>query len=234
MKKMLYIALCTAVSVVGLFGTQAFAEWHATNDTKVENVGYIESVIYDAASDTWLASRFGPELDSTLQDGLGDIALLNADGTVNTEGFLPGDDDVLNKPKGMVLSGDRLWVTDIDSVWVFDTTTKQGVKITPTGAQFLNDVTLIGDVLYVADTQANSVYAIEPADFISAPPQVTTRRCRRKPETQRSHNGPGRRAPHRNRSHRTPRRPRVQTRQPRQPDSRHRGARTDGRPCRAA
>ena len=105
---------------------------------------------------------------------MGDIALLNANGTVNTEHFLPGEGEVLNKPKGMVLSGDRLWVTDIDSVWVFDTTTKQGVKITPTGAQFLNDVALIGDVLYVADTQANAVYAIEPADFISAPPQVTT------------------------------------------------------------
>ena len=41
-------------------------------------------------------------------------------GKVLEEQFLPAAGDVLNKPKGIWVEGDRLWVTDIDVVWVFD------------------------------------------------------------------------------------------------------------------
>ena len=35
----------------------------------------------------------------------------------------------MNKPKGIWIRGNRLWVTDIDAIWVFDLKTKEGKKL---------------------------------------------------------------------------------------------------------
>jgi hypothetical protein len=82
----------------------------------------------------------------------------------------------MNKPKGIWIAGTRLWVTDIDGVWIFDTRTKQGRKLAIPGAQFANDPAVSGGVLYVTDNRGDSLFRIEPADFLDAAvqPRITT------------------------------------------------------------
>ena len=45
----------------------------------------------------------------------------------------------MNKPKGITIVGDRLWVTDIDGVWLFNTATKRSRKLVIPGIVFAND-----------------------------------------------------------------------------------------------
>ena len=54
---------------------------------------------------------------------------MSLDGKILEDGFLPAKGQTLNKPKGIWIKGNRLWVTDIDSVWVFDLKTKKGKKL---------------------------------------------------------------------------------------------------------
>ena len=58
-------------------------------------------------------------------------------------------------------------MTDIDVLWEFNLDTKEGKKISLEGAQFLNDVIIRDNTLYVSDTQGDQIFQIEPADFLS-------------------------------------------------------------------
>ncbi len=122
------------------------------------------------------ASQFGSELKPAEKDGKGRISKLSLDGKMVEEQFLPAAGEVLNKPKGNWIRGNRLWVADIDVVWVFDLKTKKGKKVALPDVQFANDVALQGNVLYVSDNRADRLYRVEPADFLNAKsdPKVTT------------------------------------------------------------
>jgi hypothetical protein len=74
----------------------------------------------------------------------------------------------MNKPKGIWVERGRLWVTDIDGVWVFDTRSKQGRKLMIPGITFANDAAVMGNALYVSDNRSDQLFRIEPADFIDA------------------------------------------------------------------
>ena len=56
----------------------------------------------------------------------------------------------MNKPKGIWVRGDRLWVTDIDAVWIFDTRTKKGRRLALPGVVFANDPAVMGNALGVS------------------------------------------------------------------------------------
>jgi sugar lactone lactonase YvrE len=73
---------------------------------------------------------------------------------------------VLHKPKGIWVEGSRLWVTDIDVVWVFNLKTRQGRKAGLPGAKFANDPTVKDGILFVSDTGTGQIYRVEPADFL--------------------------------------------------------------------
>ena len=62
----------------------------------------------------------------------------------------------MNKPKGIWINGNRLWVTDIDAVWVFDLKTKKGKKLALPGISFANDADHDGGALYVSDNRNRS------------------------------------------------------------------------------
>jgi hypothetical protein len=70
------------------------------------------------------AKDFGAALKPADKDGKGKITKVSLDGKILDDGFLPAKGQVLNKPKGIWIVGDHLWVTDIDSVWEFDLKTK--------------------------------------------------------------------------------------------------------------
>ena len=82
------------------------------------------------------------------------------------ERFLPAAGVTMNKPKGIWVKGSRLWVTDIDGVWEFDTKTKKGKKVDLPGGQFANDPAILGDTLYVSDNRRDALYKVTPADFL--------------------------------------------------------------------
>ena len=89
--------------------------------------------------------------------------------------FFPPAGQTLNKPKGIWISGSRVWFTDIDSVWVVDLKTKQGKKLELPGIQFANDPTVMNGALYVSDNRSDQLVRVEPADFLKAkkPPKIT-------------------------------------------------------------
>ncbi|HEX2255140.1 MAG TPA: hypothetical protein VHG92_00315 [Afifellaceae bacterium] len=145
------------------------------SEETVTGFKFPESVAYDPNADVLYVSEFGSELKPTEKDGQGRIAKVALDGTVQEERFLPAEGETLHKPKGIWVQGDRLWVTDIDSLWVFDTGTKEGRSVALPDVQFANDPTIIGDAVYVSDNRGDQVYRVEPADFLDmeGEPEVT-------------------------------------------------------------
>ncbi len=145
------------------------------SDKTATGFKFPESVAYDAKAKVLYVSEFGSELKPTQMDGKGRISKVALDGSVMEQAFLPAEGQVLNKPKGIWVAGDRLWVTDIDSVWVFDTSTKEGRKVALPGIQFANDPTIVGDAVYVSDNRGDQLYRVTPADFLSlqGEPEVT-------------------------------------------------------------
>lgn len=138
------------------------------SDKTVTGFKFPESVAYDADAKVLYVSEFGSELKPTQKDGKGRISKVSLDGVILEEAFLPGAGQTLDKPKGIWVAGNRLWTTDIDSVWVFDTKTKAGKRIALPGIEFANDPTVIGDTLYVSDNRGDQLFSVKPADFLNA------------------------------------------------------------------
>jgi len=150
-------------------------EMKVVSDTAVDGFQFPESVGCDPAGKAVYVSQFVSALKPADKDGKGRISKAGLDGKMIDPQFLPGPGDVLHKPKGVWVEGERLWVTDIDVVWVFDLQTRKGRKLDLPGAQFANDVAVKGGTLYVSDNRLDAVFVVQPADFLdtSQPPQVT-------------------------------------------------------------
>src|SRR5258705_13685782 len=81
-----------------------------------------ESVAYDTEAKVLYVGSFGgTELKPGEKDNNGYISKVSLDGKMLEERFLPAAGVTMNKPKGIWVAGSRLWVTDIDGVWQFDT-----------------------------------------------------------------------------------------------------------------
>jgi sugar lactone lactonase YvrE len=145
------------------------------SEQTVKGFAFPESVAYDPQAKVLYVSEFGSELKPAEKDGKGRISRVSLTGEVLDKQFLPAAGDVLNKPKGSWVVGNRLWVTDIDVVWVFDLKTRRGKKLALPGIQFANDLAVMGNALYVSDNRADQLYRVEPADFLemSGEPKVT-------------------------------------------------------------
>src|SRR5689334_20022851 len=168
-----------ACAALALACTAAFARPpHVAGDKTVGGFVNPESVGCDAKNKVLYVGNFGsPKLDPTLKDGAGYISKVAPDGKVLEQKFLPGPGgEALNKPKGIWIRGDRLWVTDIDVVWVFDLKTRKGRKVALPGVTFANDPAVSGNTLYITDNRSDQLVKVEPADFLSAKkePKVTS------------------------------------------------------------
>jgi hypothetical protein len=172
MKAKLLIGLSIAALAAAAAPAQA---QKAVSDTTVGGFPFPESVGCDARNNVLYVSQFVSELKPAEKDGKGRISKVSLEGKMLEEQFLPAQGEVLNKPKGIWVVGNRLWVTDIDVVWIFDTKTKKGRKLELPGAQFANDPTVSGKVLYVSDNRGDALFKVEPADFLNAKaePKVT-------------------------------------------------------------
>jgi len=113
-----------------------------------------ESVLHDVVADLYLVSNINGS--PTDKDGNGFISRLKPDGSVDAlkwiDGSAPGV--TLNAPKGMGISGDTLYVADIDAVRLFDRGTGAPLASWDVpGATFLNDIAVADDgEVYVTDS----------------------------------------------------------------------------------
>ncbi|HEY8258493.1 MAG TPA: SMP-30/gluconolactonase/LRE family protein [Gemmatimonadales bacterium] len=120
----------------------------------VEGLKTPESVRYDPEQDVWFVSNING--DPLAKDGNGFISRLKGDGSVDSLHFIESGKSgvTLNAPKGMAITGDTLWVADIDAVRAFDR--KSGsplLSIDLKGkAKFLNDVVVGPDGIYITDS----------------------------------------------------------------------------------
>jgi sugar lactone lactonase YvrE len=113
-----------------------------------------ESVLYDAEQDAYLVSNInGKPLDV---DGNGFISKVSPEGKVIALTWIDGSKKAtaMNAPKGMTISGNLLYVADINVVRTFDKKTgaSKGSIAIP-GATFLNDLATGPDgTVYGTDT----------------------------------------------------------------------------------
>lgn len=148
--------------------------WRVVSERTVGGFAFPESVGCDRGQGVLYVSQFGgTELKPAEKDGLGFISKVAPDGRMLEGKAFPV---TMNKPKGIWVERGRLWVTDIDGVWIFDTRSRAGRKLVIPGAQFANDPALQGEALYVSDNRGDQLFRIEPADFIdpAVQPKVTT------------------------------------------------------------
>ncbi len=171
----LAIGTCVVISQFAATGVASAAEMKVLSQQTTTGFGHVESVAYDPKSKVLYTSDFGPDLKPADKDGKGQISKVSLDGKIIDPRFLPAAGQTLNKPKGIWIKGNRLWVTDIDSVWVFDLKTKEGKKLELPGIQFANDPTIMDDALYVSDNRSDQLFRVEPADFLKSKnaPKIT-------------------------------------------------------------
>jgi len=147
-------------------GPEVEAPLKVLSDTTATGFGWPESVGCDTGHGVLYVSQFGGEKPNPpAKDGLGYISKVAPDGTVIEKRAF---DVTMNKPKGIWIEGTRLWATDIDALWIFDTATKKYRRLEIPGITFANDVTVMNGAAYVSDNRADQLYRIEPADFLDA------------------------------------------------------------------
>ena len=124
-----------------------------------------ESFIVDPATGIYYVSCVNG--GSAARDNNGSIAKMDSANPINLDFIMGGKNHVeLHAPKGLALSGNDLYVADIDVVQRFDKNTGHllgTIDLKLVGAVFLNDVAadLKGNI-YVSDSHANIIYKIDP------------------------------------------------------------------------
>jgi sugar lactone lactonase YvrE len=113
-----------------------------------------ESVLYDPEGDQYLVSNINGKPDEADDNGF--ISKVSPDGKVTELKWIDGakPEIKLNAPKGLALSPDTLYVSDIDRVRMFDRKTgKPKGEVVVKGATFLNDVAIDSKgTVYVSDS----------------------------------------------------------------------------------
>ncbi len=112
-----------------------------------------ESVFYDRQRNVLYVSNINGV--PTDKDGNGFISKVNLDGSIENLQWVTG----LDAPKGMGVSGDKLYVTNIDELVEVDIISREIVKRYPIeGAVFLNDVATDGNEVYFTDSDTNKIH----------------------------------------------------------------------------
>lgn len=113
-----------------------------------------ESAVYDEFTDRIYASMIGGKEPKD-----GGVATVSMDGQILNKQFITG----LNDPKGIVVTDDRIYVSDLTELVEADLKTGKILKkYTLEGIEFLNDVTIDAKgTIYVSDTRTSKIYALD-------------------------------------------------------------------------
>ena len=125
----------------------------ATSVATVDSLDAPEAARWDAELKLWWVANIKGSPGA--KDNNGYISRISAYGKVDSLKFVAGGRDkvTLNAPKGMAIVADTLWVADIDAVRGFNRKTGAPIaSVRVPGAQFLNDITVGPEGLYVTDT----------------------------------------------------------------------------------
>lgn len=158
-----HLIASTAFAAIAVVSTaQAGELWRATGFEQPE------SALVDAAHNRIVVSNIVGNPGAA--DGNGYLSLLSMDGKVIARHWVDG----MDAPKGMAISGDRLYAADITKVRVVDLASGRLVEtIDVPGAVFLNDMTEdSAGKLYVSDMLADTIYRIDgdrPEPFVKDP-----------------------------------------------------------------
>ncbi|HYG54047.1 MAG TPA: hypothetical protein VD965_01995 [Burkholderiales bacterium] len=156
--------LIAALALALSFPVQA-QDWRVSSQQTVGGFKFPESVAYDPGTKALYIGNFGGEkLAPAEKDGQGYISKVGLDGKVIEQDYFKVK---MNKPKGIWIQSGKLWVTDIDSVWIFDIKARKGRRLEVPLA-FANDPAVVDGVLYVTDNRNDKVLTVKPADFLNA------------------------------------------------------------------
>jgi sugar lactone lactonase YvrE len=127
----------------------------ATRVLAVAGFSTPESVLHDSTQDIYFVSNINGS--PTAKDNNGFISRVRPDGAIENLKFIEGGRAgvTLNAPKGLGVTGDTLWVADIDAVRAFNARTGAPVdsfKLDSAGAVFLNDLAIASGAIYITDT----------------------------------------------------------------------------------
>jgi sugar lactone lactonase YvrE len=97
--------------------------------------------------------------DPTAKDGVGFISKVSLDGKMQVAEWVKG----LNAPKGLVMHGDKLYVSDIDQLVEIDVNSGAVANTyNAEGAQFLNDTAADSEGrVFVSDMLTDSIHVLE-------------------------------------------------------------------------
>lgn len=123
-----------------------------------------ESILHDPQADVYLVSNINGSPGAADDNGF--ITRLSPLGEILMLKWIDGTDEgvTLHAPKGMAVTGDELWVSDITVLRIFDRESGAPLGDVPIdGASFLNDVAAAPDgAVWVSDSNAGKLYRITP------------------------------------------------------------------------
>lgn len=105
------LAACLPIVQVGSpprASAQDVKPLRVVSEQTVKGFAFPENVTYDPQARVLYVSEFGSELKPAEKDGKGRISRVSLTGEVLDKQFLPAAGDVLNKPKGSWVVGNRL------------------------------------------------------------------------------------------------------------------------------
>ena len=149
---MKHLIASTVFAVIGVVSVaQAGELWRASGFEQPE------SALVDAAHNRIVVSNIVGNPGEA--DGNGYLSLLSMDGKVIARHWVDG----MDAPKGMAISGGKLYAADITKVRVVDLASgKLVATIAVPGAVFLNDMTQdSAGKVYVSDMLADTIYRID-------------------------------------------------------------------------
>ena len=119
-----------------------------------------ESVI--ASSDASFLYVSNVNGDATDKDGNGYISKVSLDGKMIEKKWAVD----LDAPKGLALMNNALFVSDIDTLVIIDTTSGETLVKTPIAdAKFLNDVVRVDDSILISDSATATIHQLKNAEL---------------------------------------------------------------------
>ncbi|MER8588544.1 ATP/GTP-binding protein [Mesorhizobium sp. M1338] len=151
MKTFVTSAFLAVIGIAAVPAAQAGELWRATG------LEQPESALFDAANNRIIVSNIVGNPGEA--DGNGYLSVVSLDGKTVTQHWTDG----MDAPKGMTISGGKLYVADITKVRVVDLASgKLVASIAVPNAVFLNDMTSDSSgKVYVTDMLADTIYRID-------------------------------------------------------------------------